>query len=172
MLNYTVTNTALGWVAIMASEKGLVATTLPQKTEQHALMALGRDVGEARQDTAGIEDVIVRIQEYFQGKLVVFKDKLSPEGTIFQRRVWEITRRIPYGETQSYLWVARQMGRPRAARAVGQALGANPLPIIVPCHRVLTNTGGLGGFGGGLDMKRKLLKMENKNNAPAKTGLK
>jgi methylated-DNA-[protein]-cysteine S-methyltransferase len=160
MLNYAVIKTASGWVAIMSSNKGLVATTLPQRSEQHALMALGQDIGEAKQDNAGLEDIVKRLVAYFEGETVEFKDKVDPEGTPFQKRVWETTRRIPYGETRSYLWIARQIRRPRAARAVGQALGANPLPIIVPCHRVLTNDGGLGGFGGGLDLKRKLLKME------------
>jgi methylated-DNA-[protein]-cysteine S-methyltransferase len=74
--------------------------------------------------------------------------------------VWEITRLIPYGETRSYAWVAEQIGQPRAVRAVGQALGKNPLPIIIPCHRVITSNGKLGGFGGGLEMKKRLLSLE------------
>jgi methylated-DNA-[protein]-cysteine S-methyltransferase len=160
MFNYTVFNTSFGWIAIMSSGKGLVATTLPQRTEQHALMALGRDIGQANQDASGLEDIVARILAYFKGDRVDFNDRVDPEGTPFQRRVWATTRRIPYGETKSYLWIARQIGKPRAARAVGQALGANPLPIIVPCHRVLTSAGDLGGFGGGLELKRKLLKME------------
>ncbi len=163
MLKYAVTKTISGYVAVLCSENGLVATTLPQKTEQHALMALGRDISGAITNTAGLESFIERIQDYFNRKRVDFNDVTDPDGTPFQRKVWEITKRILYGETNSYLWIARQMGRPRAARAVGQALGANPLPIVVPCHRVLTNTGGLGGFGGGLDMKRRLLTMERKN---------
>jgi len=74
--------------------------------------------------------------------------------------VWQATRLIPYGETRSYLWVAVQIGKPGAARAVGQALGRNPLPVIVPCHRVIAADGGLGGFTGGLEMKRRLLELE------------
>ena len=75
----------------------------------------------------------------------------------FQREVWETTRLIPYGETRSYLWVAKQIKRPRAVRAVGQALSKNPLPIIVPCHRVVASDGRLGGFRRGVEMKRHLL---------------
>ena len=85
---------------------------------------------------------------------------------LFRRLVWEATRLIPYGETRSYGWVAKQIGKPHAARAVGQALGKNPFLIIVPCHRVIAGDGTLGGFGGGLEMKQTLLEMEK--TAPAK----
>ena len=79
---------------------------------------------------------------------------------MFQREVWEATRLIAYGEARSYQWVAGQIKKPKATRAVGQALGSNPLPIIVPCHRVLASDGKLGGFTGGLDMKKNLLHLE------------
>jgi len=79
--------------------------------------------------------------------------------------VWQATRLIPYGETRSYLWVAVQIGKPGAARAVGQALGRNPLPVIIPCHRVIASDGGLGGFTGGLVMKRRLLELETSAKA-------
>lgn len=85
---------------------------------------------------------------------------LDVEGTAFQRRVWEALRTIPAGETRTYGEVARTVGRPRAARAVGQAVGANPVPIAVPCHRVLPATGGLGGWSGGVDCKEDLLQHE------------
>ncbi len=102
-----------------------------------------------------------RLRNYFGGHKVNFPDELDlSQATPFQREVWEITRLIPYGETRSYTWVAEQMGRPRALRAVGQALGRNPLPIIIPCHRVLTIDGKLGGYSGGLEMKKYLLSLE------------
>jgi len=82
------------------------------------------------------------------------------EATPFQRAVWEALRRIPYGEVRSYGWVAKAVGRPRAARAVGAACGANPWPIIVPCHRVIAADGSLGGYSAGLKWKRCLLKLE------------
>jgi methylated-DNA-[protein]-cysteine S-methyltransferase len=160
-LTYTVLNTALGWIAVMASGKGLVATTLPQRSEEHALMALGRRIEDARQDRAAFEGLAQRLKTYFEGGRVEFADRLDlSSGTSFQRKVWETTRIIGYGETRSYLWIAKHMRRPRAARAVGQALGANPLPIIVPCHRVMASDGGLGGFSGGLGVKRMLLRLE------------
>jgi len=161
MLKYTAIDTEMGWIAVMSSEKGLVAATLPQRSVQHALMALGRDIGDAAEDPGSLKDITVRLQAYFQGEFIEFNDKIDPQGTQFQKQVWAVTRRIPYGQTQSYLWVAKEIKRPYSARAVGQALGANPLPIIVPCHRVLTSSGELGGFGGGVDMKRNLLQLEN-----------
>ena len=106
------------------------------------------------------QNLIERLRLYFDGKKVSFSDRLDLDGTVFQREVWEATRAIPYGETRSYGWVARQIQKPDAARAVGQALGRNPLLVIVPCHRVLASNGELCGFGGGLDMKRYLLRLE------------
>ncbi|MBN1692717.1 MAG: MGMT family protein [Dehalococcoidales bacterium] len=95
------------------------------------------------------------------GQRVDFPDKLDLQGaTDFQRKVWEATKQIPYGQTRSYEWVAKQVGKPGAARAVGQALGKNPLPVVVPCHRVITCDGKSGGFGGGLAMKKRLLALE------------
>ncbi|GAH65608.1 unnamed protein product, partial [marine sediment metagenome] len=90
-----------------------------------------------------------------------FPDRLDLSGaTDFQRKVWETTRLIPYGETRSYAWVAEQIKQPRALRAVGQALGRNPLPIIVPCHRVVASNGKPGGFTGGIEVKKRLLHLE------------
>jgi methylated-DNA-[protein]-cysteine S-methyltransferase len=107
------------------------------------------------------EETIGRFQAYFSGHKMDFPDKLDiSEATPFQSRVWQAARLIPYGETRSYAWVAGQIGKPQAARAVGQALGRNPLPVIIPCHRVLAADGGLGGFGGGMETKKFLLSLE------------
>jgi methylated-DNA-[protein]-cysteine S-methyltransferase len=81
-------------------------------------------------------------------------------GTVFQRKVWRTLTKIPHGQTRSYKWIAQKIGRPKATRAVGAACGANPVPVIIPCHRVIASDGSLGGFGGGLPMKRRLLKLE------------
>ena len=80
--------------------------------------------------------------------------------TVFHQKVWETLRRIPYGRVRSYGWVARKVGKPQAARAVGAACGANPLPLVVPCHRVVAGDGSLGGFAGGLKLKKRLLVLE------------
>ena len=109
---------------------------------------------------------IQRLRNDFVGHKVTFSDQLDLSGaTACQREVWAITGLIPYGETRSYTWVAEQIGKPGAVRAVGQALGRNPLPVIVPCHRVLASNGKLGGFSGGLDMKKHLLRLEAAANA-------
>ena len=81
-------------------------------------------------------------------------------GTSFQQKVWRALTKIPRGQTRSYKWVAQKIGKPNATRAVGTACGANPVPVIIPCHRVIASDGSLGGFGGGLPMKRRLLRLE------------
>jgi methylated-DNA-[protein]-cysteine S-methyltransferase len=101
-----------------------------------------------------------QLAEYFSRQRQTFDLPLAPEGTPFQRRVWDAVSQIPYGQTRSYWWVAVRMGDPRAFRAVGAANGANPLPIIIPCHRVVRHDGTLGGYSGGLDWKRFLLAHE------------
>ena len=159
-LVYSVFRTGMGWVGVLASDEGLLRTTLPCATPEDARADLGPDVQSAREVTARLADVVNRIRGYFEGRAVSFSDALVLNGTPFQQRVWQATRLIPYGETRTYSEIAGQVGSPGAARAVGQALGANPFPIIVPCHRVIASGGGLGGFGGGLVMKATLLNLE------------
>ena len=106
------------------------------------------------------EAVIAQLEDYFAGGRRDFDLPLAPVGTDFQRRVWRALTSIPYGETISYGELARRIGNPQAARAVGLANGANPLPIIVPCHRVIGANGSLTGFGGGLPIKQALLVLE------------
>ena len=105
-------------------------------------------------------DVIIQLDAYFAGRLRRFELPLAPEGTPFQREVWSALTTIPYGETVSYGELARRVGRPAASRAVGAANGRNPIPIIIPCHRVIGADGTLTGFGGGLPIKRRLLQLE------------
>ena len=100
------------------------------------------------------------LDEYFAGRLRVFSTPVLPAGTPFQRQVWSELCRIPFGETISYLEVARRIGNPKAVRAVGLANGANPIAIIVPCHRVIGADGSLTGYGGGLPIKKALLALE------------
>ncbi len=105
-------------------------------------------------------DVISELEEYFAGRLTRFRVRLAPRGTPFQLRVWSLLRTIPYGETTTYGEIARELGQPNACRAVGAANGRNPIPVIVPCHRVIGSDGSLTGFGGGLEIKRALLDLE------------
>ena len=111
-------------------------------------------------DAAPFGAAVAQLGEYFAGRRVRFDLPLAPRGTEFQRRVWHALRQIPYGETISYGELARRIGKPSASRAVGLANGANPLPILIPCHRVIGADGSLTGFGGGLPIKRKLLALE------------
>jgi methylated-DNA-[protein]-cysteine S-methyltransferase len=160
-LFYSAFKTATGWVGILGSSAGLIRTTLPEPSEKEAVSLLGDNLSKANLSPQCFEDLIKRFQSYFSGRRVNFPDKLDlSEATSFQREVWEAARQIPYGQTRSYVWVARQIGKPGAARAVGQALGRNPLPIIIPCHRVVASNGSLGGFSGGLEIKRFLLELE------------
>jgi methylated-DNA-[protein]-cysteine S-methyltransferase len=161
-LAYATFNTIMGWVGILSSSEGIRRITLPQPSARDARRLLGEPADYAEPSPDLFQDLIERFQAYFNGDKIDFQDKLDLSGaTPFQRRVWEIARLIPYGDSKSYKWVAEQIGKPRASRAVGQALAKNPLPIIVPCHRVITTDGGLGGFRGGLAMKRQLLYLES-----------
>lgn len=110
-----------------------------------------------------LKDAYDQLDEYFKGKRKVFDLKLSPEGTEFQKRVWEELENIPFGETLSYKDIASRIGNIKAVRAVGNANGKNPISIVVPCHRVIGSSGDLTGYAGGLDRKAWLLKHENVN---------
>ncbi len=101
-----------------------------------------------------------QLQEYFAGRRREFTFRVELRGTDFQKRCWNALLRIPYGETRSYAQIAREVGCPRGFRAVGMANHDNPIAIVVPCHRVLASDGTLGGYGGGLDLKRRLLELE------------
>ncbi len=160
-LSYITFSTDMGWVGMLASAKGLLRTTLPQRSAQEACQLLGDSVNHATWSPHLFKDLMERFKVYFSGHRIIFCDKLDlSRATHFQREVWKIIRLIPYGETRSYAWVAEQIKKPQATRAVGQALGKNPLPIIVPCHRVVASDGKLGGFSGGVEMKRCLLSLE------------
>lgn len=115
----------------------------------------------------GVNDAVLdeaerQLAEYFRGERQVFDLPLQPKGTPFQQADWQALREIPYGETVSYGDIARRIGRPKAFRAVGMANHSNPISIIVPCHRVIGSDGKLTGYGGGLEVKRQLLELEQK----------
>lgn len=111
-------------------------------------------------DAEPLADAAEQLRAWFAGERRDFTLKLHLTGTPFQRKVWDALAEIPFGETVSYGELAEQIGHPRAARAVGSANGANPIPIILPCHRVIASGGGLGGYGYGLPLKRRLLELE------------
>ncbi len=158
---YVVFETKAGWIGIMGSAAGLRRDTLPQPSKHEAYVSLGDDLTSAQEAPPRFAGLVDRYQAYFNGQRVEFADVLDLTGaTPFQRAVWRAAGDIPYGQTRSYSWVAGRAGNPRAVRAAGQALSVNPLPIIVPCHRVLAKDGSLGGYSGGLPVKIMLLELE------------
>jgi methylated-DNA-[protein]-cysteine S-methyltransferase len=142
--------------------------TLLLAGSRHALKVLGFSRGDKartadaswQRDDAAFQLVHRQLDEYFAGQRREFDVPLAPDGTDFQRAVWHALTSIPYGTTCSYQDIAVRIDQPRALRAVGAANGANPIPIIIPCHRVIGADGSLTGFGGGLDSKRWLLDLE------------
>ncbi len=149
--------TPIGDLRLAASEDGLVAVVFPNEKKKRAF-AETRGPGAAR---AHLDRAATALKEYFAGKRSDFSDiDLAPRGTEFQLRVWRALQKIPFGATKSYAEIARAIGNPNAMRAVGLANGKNPLPIVVPCHRVIGADGSLTGFGGGLPTKKWLLAHE------------
>ncbi|HHT97563.1 MAG TPA: methylated-DNA--[protein]-cysteine S-methyltransferase [Clostridiales bacterium] len=115
------------------------------------------------QETAVLKEAKKQLDEYLKGSRQVFNLPLNLKGSEFQMKVWDVLRQIPYGETWTYKKVAEKIGNPKASRAVGMANNKNPLMIVVPCHRVIGTNGKLIGYAGGLDLKKRLLELENIN---------
>lgn len=156
-------STRLGWIGIAASPAGLVRVTLPCASARAAEDALGGGHPEAGPGEPALAGLASRLQDYLSGEKVAFSHELDlGECSDFRRRVLEAVSRIPYGETRSYADIAREVGTPGAARAVGRVMATNPLPLVVPCHRVVSSDGSLCGYGGGLEMKKALLEMERR----------
>ncbi len=164
-LDFTVFPTALGWVTAAGGPRGLRLLTLPERTEQGALEAAGAALDGATRDDAALRSVRDQVTEYLAGEPVAFTAPLDLEGAPpFFRAAWKACQGIPRGETRTYAWLAAQAGNPLAVRAAGQAMARNPIPLIIPCHRVVGSGGGLHGYGGGLAMKARLLEMEGERS--------
>lgn len=152
-----------GWMGISESSKGIDAIALPKGSKQaieSGLRALSSEPFESG-GSARLEAARRQLLDYLAGKRDAFDVPLDlSRGSSFRRRVWRILQRVPYGKLRSYQWVAVRVGGRRYARAVGNAVGANPLPIVIPCHRIVAQDASLGGFSCGLPMKRKLLTLE------------
>jgi methylated-DNA-[protein]-cysteine S-methyltransferase len=151
----------VGRLKLVASEKSLVAILWENDDPRRVVLEDLRD--DDRQPI--LVEAGRQLQEYFEGKRQSFSIPLEMRGTPFQKSVWEALLAIPFGETRTYGQLARQLGRPRAMRAVGNASGRNPLSIVVPCHRVIGSSGELTGFAGGLEAKEQLLKIESGNGS-------
>ncbi len=153
---YSTVNSPVGPLTVCCTGKGLLR--LDRGTAPPTDRAASRF--EWVESAKGTQQAVRELKEYFAGRRREFTVTLDLRGTRFQVRVWKALQTIPYGQTRSYRDIARQVGRPLAYRAVGQANHRNPVSIIVPCHRVVAADGTLGGYGGGLGMKRFLLELE------------
>lgn len=145
---------AVGDLLVVGSDRGVHEILFPDRDGEH------RPPPGAQHAPEQLGAVLEQLRGYLAGQREVFDLPLAPRGTAFQRAVWAELTRIPYGRTVSYVHVASRLGRPNAARAVGGAVGRNPLTIVVPCHRVVGADGTLTGYGGGLHRKRFLLALE------------
>jgi methylated-DNA-[protein]-cysteine S-methyltransferase len=160
--------TALGWAGVTATERGISKVVLPKKDKnavERELRSSECGIRSAEQIGMAVPSVLGKavrlLKKYFSSGHILCDLPLDIHYyTTFQQAVWRAALMIPSGETRSYAWIAKRIKRPLAARAVGQALGANPIPVIIPCHRVISSAGTLGGFSGGLGMKKKLLDLE------------
>jgi methylated-DNA-[protein]-cysteine S-methyltransferase len=154
--------TAVGVLQVGASEDAVLYVELPRRRGAEPRFERWlHDRLLSRGETPVLRAARTQLREYFAGKRRSFDVPVEPLGTEFQRRVWEIVAAIPYGETVSYGKIAEELGDPQRRRAVGAAVGANPIPIIIPCHRVIGADGTLVGYGGGLRMKIWLLRHEH-----------
>ncbi len=158
----TTTDSPFGPLILVATPTGLCRVGLPGEGWAALKEWLARWVGPEmpEENPEALAPAVTQLREYFSRIRREFDLPLDLRGTPFQRRVWEELRGIPYGQTVSYGELARRVGRPGAARAVGRAVGANPIPIIVPCHRVIGADHSLVGYGGGLEVKEALLRLE------------
>ena len=154
MICYTQIASPLGPLVLAGDDSGLRHITFLSQAQQ------SRPDPAWREDAAPLTETIRQLQAYFAGDLENFNLPLAPQGTPFQMEVWQRLRNIPYGQTISYGELARRIGNPKASRAVGLANGSNPIPIVIPCHRVIGSNGKLTGYGGGLPIKEKLLALE------------
>ena len=164
--------TRLGWCGLVGSRQGILNLILPMSSRKKVEAILRRTWGleretrgaSARHGFLVLSAAERQVKQYLAGKRRTFELPISLPGRgAFERAVYAATKRIPYGKTASYAWLAGKVGRPRAARAVGRAMARNPVPLLVPCHRVVASDGGLCGFTseGGLGLKQALLDLEN-----------
>jgi methylated-DNA-[protein]-cysteine S-methyltransferase len=159
---YTTAGSPFGELLLAATPRGLIRVGLPNQDADELLADLSARISpRVLEAPARLDDARRELDLYFEGRLHEFDLPLDWRlSTDFRRRALRAVARIPYGETRSYMQVAAGAGNERAVRAAGTACGSNPIPIVVPCHRVLRTGGGLGGYGGGLEMKESLLELE------------
>ncbi len=161
----TIFETSYGWIGLEKSSFGISRSTLPMYSYESCRKSLKKFGATSIRDDNVFTELKSKLKSYFSGSTVTFDDIVLDmnSSSPFFRRAWEVCRNIPYGETRTYKWVAKESGHPNAARAAGQAMAKNRFPILIPCHRVLGSDGKLTGYGSGiqqLDLKADLIKLE------------
>ncbi len=157
---YTIIHSPYGDIALSANAHGLTAYSF----QQGAAPLIINESFESK--PIFFNEVITQLEQYFSGARKIFELILDPHGTVFQKEVWQALATINFGDTESYLWLAKKINNAKAVRAVGMANGANPIALIVPCHRVIGSNGKLTGYAGGLALKAKLLMHEGAHFKP------
>jgi methylated-DNA-[protein]-cysteine S-methyltransferase len=147
-------------VFVASTEKGVCMVDFLTSEKTFLKRLKGQLPGKIIRDDRKNKEVLSQLKKYLEGKLRRFDCPLDFGGTPFEKKVWSELAKIPYGQTRSYKEIAKAIGHPKAFRAVGNANGKNPLPLIIPCHRVIESNGGLGGFGHGIKVKKQLLDFE------------
>jgi methylated-DNA-[protein]-cysteine S-methyltransferase len=147
-------------VFVASTERGVCMVDFLKSEKAFLKRLKKRFPGEIIRDDRKNKNVLNQLKKYLKGDLKRFDCKTDFKGTPFQKKVWSALAKIPYGQTRSYKEIARAIGYPKASRAVGNANGRNSIPLIIPCHRVIENNGGLGGFGHGIGVKKRLLELE------------
>ena len=156
-----VVRTDFGWITLTASPRGLTRIVLPRTAKASVKSPPPQTSGKDRHAARWLAQARREVRAYLLGQSRAFRCPVDlGAATPFQRAVWRVTAQIPYGRVRSYQWIAAKLGSPRAARAVGNALGANPVPLLIPCHRIVAGDASLGGFSCGLHWKRRLLALE------------
>ncbi len=153
-------------IYLAATERGICYVGSPNQPFDELEKWVSKKIPSAHlvQSSAHLQSATSELTQYILGESQTFTIEKDLIGTDFQQAVWQASAKIPYGETRNYSQVAEQIGRPNAIRAVGTAIGANPLLFIIPCHRIVAKNGGLAGFRAGIDVKEKLLQLETINN--------
>lgn len=154
MLYFDIINTPIGDLLLLASDKGLKKILFQDQFKAFEISSTWE------QSTEKLSQAKEQLLAYFNNQLIQFELELDPDGTVFQKQIWKVLEEIPFGETKSYQDIANAIEKPNACRAIGMANSKNPIPIIIPCHRVIGKNGKLTGYAGGLEMKAKLLQIE------------
>ncbi len=141
----------------------LIDVAIGEEEAERQYTGSGKALPAAPRLSPAVRAFFAELDAYFRGRLKEFRQATRfAQGTAFEQRIWLALREVPYGETRTYKWIAERAGSPKAVRAAGQALGRNPLPLVLPCHRILASDGTIGGFSSGVEVKKRLLGLENK----------